>query len=321
MDEKSIIQLARKIFGDYLIHGDINDDASILSFSRDTLYVLTMDTLSRSADFPALFSSFDMGWKVVAVSLSDIAAMGATPLGFMLSCCFDSQFQESKIDKFFYGVKSCLNEFSTSFLGGDTNKSEDASFSGFCIGLCEQKNILLRKNAKVNDIIFLTNSVGLASAGLDLILHLEDRIGPQYYQLLNAFYRPYPRVKDALRIKHLVNSATDISDSLAISLYNIATNSKKGMKIFADRLRIHPQVENIAHLMRKDIYQYVLYGGEDFELLFTAPAKNTEKIIQLLSELGTEVYPIGKVISDRKVILSKEGKEEELSMEGFQHII
>ena len=279
----------------------VPDDTAILEFG-DTNLISTCDMLIESKHFPKEMSYFQMGFKAVTVNVSDLAAMGATPLGFLLSIAFPKDFAVNEFKEIIDGVISACDYYGIPLIGGDTNEASEIIISGTALGLCD--NPLMKNTANEGDLICLTGNIGLAALGFNLN---EDNI------YTKKSLEPIARLKEGIMIKDAgATSATDITDGLASELYEMKSDSL-GFMIYEDRLEISDEFKEISSRLNLDYLDLILHVGEDFELVFTM-GKNCN--------LDMDYIVIGEVNSSNKVqITLSDGEVKEIKNKGYNHYV
>uniref|UniRef100_A0A7J2THM5 Thiamine-monophosphate kinase n=1 Tax=Archaeoglobus fulgidus TaxID=2234 RepID=A0A7J2THM5_ARCFL len=286
MKEFELLKIAEEIFGNEDIDVPAGKhDAAFLRYKDDFL-VLTCDTVNEISDFPKFMEPEEYGKMAVAVTLSDLAGSGAKPLVFLNSISLREP-DEGLLRKIMLGIKEWAEKFDVKVAGGDIDFSPIITISGFAIG--RAKRILTRHGAKVGDKVFITDNLGKAQLCLKMLEKGFRRSELPYAQKL---YTPEPRISEGIKISEFANALTDISDSLAISANLIAKAS--GVKIIIERRKL-----DLSHLTdfvsEEEAIELFLYGGGDYELLFTAED----------SDLGIEIGRVEKgqgVYLDRKIV-------------------
>ena len=296
--EFALINRISKIIGKPSINivKGIGDDAAVIKPSKNKLLVITTDTLIEDIHFSFdYFSFYDLGWKSLAASLSDIASMGAIPTAAVVSIGIPSKIEVRDIDGFYKGMKKLADKYKVSIAGGDTVSSPDKVYiSVTLLGEVSKKNLLLRRGAKPGDLIMVTGDLGGAAPGKKT-KHL----------------RPEPRLKESRIIaKCGATSMIDSSDGLSRSLNEICASSRTGSVIFEKKL---PAAKGAS-------LTEVLHGGEDYELVFTCPSGRAGEIIRKLKGLAkASVIGIVTKNKNKMVIAGLDGKERKLETKGFEH--
>ncbi len=284
---------------------DIIPDDTAITQLNDSNLISTCDMLIQSRHFPKNMSYFEMGFKSVTVNVSDLAAMGAEPLGFLLSIALPKDLSLDAFKQIINGVIDACNFYSIPLIGGDTNEASEIIISGTALGLSDEP--LMKDTYQIDDLIIVTGDIGHAALGFNL--DLQDNI------YVNKALKPIARLKEGILIKNAgATSATDITDGLASELYEIKKDGF-GFMIFEEMLDITDEYKDIAEKLGLDYLDLMLYVGEDFELLFTINENN-------LDNLDIDYKVIGRVTSSDKVELTLEnGFVCEIKNKGYEHYV
>ncbi len=279
----------------------VADDTAVTRFS-DTNLISTCDMLIASKHFPSRMSYFQMGFKSVTVNVSDLAAMGADPLGFLLSIALPKDLEVEHFKEIIDGVINACNYYNIPLLGGDTNEATDIIISGTALGLCD--NPLLKNTANEGDFLCITGDIGLAALGFNLN---EDNI------YTDKSLKPLARLKEGKIIKDAgATSATDITDGLASELYEMKRDSL-GFMIHEDKLEISDEFKEISSKLELDYLELILHVGEDFELVFT---------VSDVDDLDIDFKVIGEVNNSNKIqITLSNGEIKEIDNRGYNHYV
>jgi len=289
MRETEVLRLIRQTIA------DAGDDAALVPF-RDTQLVLTTDMLHRTTDFPQAASPHTIGWRSVAVSLSDLAAMGASPLAVLLALG-DPRLDEPLIRGILDGAVACCRSVGARLVGGDVDRHAELTLVSTAVG--EAARPVGRGGAQVGDLVCVTGTLGRTQAALALFDAGEAAEGDE------LFCFP-PRIAWGLRIALVATSLIDVSDGLAHSLHLLCGEGGVGCVIEAASLPILPALaEAVPASARREA---ILFGGEDYELLFTVP----EPALPRLD--GVPVTVIGRVTPEAVLL---DGVE--LPDRGYEH--
>jgi thiamine-monophosphate kinase len=308
---------------DYLIKG-IGDDCAVLRKDSKSCFLVTTDTLVAGVHFDlAWHPPLLLGRKSAAVNLSDIAAMGGQPRFALLNLAFPGS-APVWLDDFLAGFHEMLQEYGTHLVGGDTVKSSnDISITVTIIGEAPEDLICYRSGAVNGDLVFVSGSLGDAAAGLALCRSGFSEENPeQWQQLCRAHLDPEPQVLlgRVLAESGLVHAMMDISDGLATDLAHICTESRVGAEIFKENLPISGQLQAAAGKLGNPVLDWVLKGGEDYQLLFTVSPDNEQELRQLVAkQTGREISVIGRIIEGQGVFLLNGLEREEVSYQGYDH--
>ena len=273
----------------------VGDDAAVVAAGRDDATVISTDTLLEGIDFDlTYFPLKHLGYKAVAVGVSDILAMNAQPEQVMISIGVSSKLSVEALDDLYEGVDFACKELGVDLVGGDTTASVTGLVINItAIGRAKRKALSYRSGAQFNDLICLTGNLGAAYLGLQLLERekrvLKDVTNPEpqfagYEYLLQRYLKPRARkdIVDILAEEKIVpTSMIDISDGLASEVLQICKASKCGARIYLDRIPIAKQTTALAEEMHIDPVVAALNGGGDYELLFTVPLAMQEQVMRL----------------------------------------
>mgnify|MGYP001773328932 CR=1 FL=1 len=281
----------------------IGDDCAVIPFAKTNL-LLTTDMLHRHTDFPEGITPYTIGWRAVAVSLSDIAAMGGRPLGVVIALGAP-EFEKSFLEELFEGALACCEACKTQLLGGDTDRHSELTLVTTALG--EAPKPVLRSGAHLEELVCVTGDLGRTAVALRLLKEKE-------YDQANELLRFVPRLREGQALAPLASSMIDISDGLARSLYQLAEASGVGFRIDATAIPFALEVEEIAR-DQDEIFEMGLFFGEDFELLFTLPQ---EKLFE--ARKSCEFTIIGRVVAHGEGVTMQLGPERiPLPDRGYEH--
>lgn len=262
----------------------IGDDAALLQVPADRQLVVTMDTLVAGRHFPPQTTAFDIGWKALAVNLSDLAAMGASPAWATLSLTMPAV-DEAWLEGFSKGFFQLAERYQVELVGGDTTRGP-LSITVQLHGLVERGKAVRRTAARAGQRLFVTGTPGDAACALQAI-QAGDKAHPDLLQRLN---RPEPRVDFGLALTGTGAAAIDISDGLLADLGHILDASQCGVTLWVDQLPCSPGLESVQNTAALACQ---LYGGDDYELCFSVDADQVEQLSQsaqrqlvLMTEIG-----------------------------------
>ncbi|WP_298498959.1 thiamine-phosphate kinase [uncultured Methanobrevibacter sp.] len=284
---------------------DIVADDTAISKLDGTNLISTCDMLIQSRHFPENMSYFEMGFKSVTVNVSDLAAMGASPLGFLLSIAIPKDLPIDDFKQIIDGVLGACSFYSIPLIGGDTNEASEIIISGTALGLCDKP--LLKNSYSIGDLVVITGDIGHAALGFNL--KTQDNIYSK------KSLKPIARLKEGIMIKEAnATSATDITDGLASELYEIKKDGF-GFMIYEEMLNISDEFKRMARQLNLDYLDLILHVGEDFELLFTIAKEDLEK-------LDMDYIVIGEVNSSDKVELTLQNDIViEIENRGYEHYV
>lgn len=292
----------------------IGDDAAIIDAPADRQLVVAADTLVESVHFPASTPAQHIGYRALAVNLSDLAAMGAEPRWYTL-CLTMPQVDERWLEDFCGGLQRASAGLRLGLIGGDTT-SGALAVSVQILGLVRPGGGLLRSGARVGDAVFVTGTTGDAAAGLALLQAGAVASDRDRY-LVDRFYRPEPRLAVAALLPEVATSCIDISDGLLADLGHICRASGVGARIRAADL---PLSEALASRGRGRALPLALGGGDDYELCFTAPVQQLSAVRDMARRTGTRCTRIGEIVAEPGVDCVDENNATlALKQVGYEH--
>jgi thiamine-monophosphate kinase len=289
----------------------LGDDAAAVRLGSRYL-VASTDLVARKTHFPPITTPYQMGWMVAAVNFSDIAAMGASPLGLLVAMGLPRETDLDTVEGMVEGIATCAERVSGEYLGGDTKECEDICLVGTALGIVRTDGILLRSGARPGDLLAITGGLGLAGAGWAEIE--EEEHNPTARR---ALLEPMPRVKEGtlLSASGSVTSCMDTSDGLAMSVHELARRGGVGFRIDAPSLPVHPDARDVAEGLGQDAEGWALFSGGDYQLLFTV---RPEGLRTLRSMLGKDLSVIGETTGSG-IVLERDGRSVPLEDRGFEH--
>ncbi len=305
-----------------LIQG-IGDDVAVVQFGRKYL-LLTTDVLIEDVHFMRSWTNpYLLGKKSLAVNLSDIAAMGGIPKYFLISIGVPQTLSFTFISSFYRGLKEEAKKFNVDLIGGDTSLSEKLMINICLIGKGERGKLIFRKGAEVGDDLYVSGTLGDAALGLKF---LEDkRMKKKPKGLIERHLAPTPRIElgQALAQQRLAHAMIDISDGLLSDTQHLLEESRVGARIWEERLPLSKNYFRWVRRYSREPYQLALRGGEDYELLFTAPKKVRTKISSLSHSLGLPVTCIGEILPENEglQLIHRNGKIQVPTQLGFDHFL
>ena len=315
MNEFELIDKIVSLLGDTTHGGGINvgpgDDAAVLSTGADEQLVVTTDVLIEGTHFPSGSRSDLIGYRAIAVNLSDIAAMGAEPRFLTVALTLD-QVEHEWIQGFAKGIAFCASKYGAKIVGGNIARGA-LSVAVTAIGVVPGRQCLLRSTAQVGDDIYVTGSVGAASSaveeGLKIpLLGLHELWVQRFDAVACRYFMPEPRLRMGIALRDVASAAIDISDGLVADLGHVTRLSGVGAEIELDQVPVWKSLEP----------GFAISGSDDYELLFTAPPKSYERILRLATGVGTDVSRIGKVTAGDVVTVHGEVDSADLP-KGYRH--
>lgn len=301
----------------------IGDDCAIISTNSKTDLVITADLLVEEIDFQLSSTTEEfIGHKALAVSLSDVAAMGAKPLWALVSIGIPEKiWNKDFVEKFYKGWFNLAGKFNVELIGGDISRTPDKIVIDSIVGGEAKKNrAILRSGARAGDLIYVTGKLGGAAAGLRLLekgFRCETEKGWRRNLILKQL-TPNPQVEIGATLSkaNLATSMLDLSDGLSSDLGHLCEASSVGARIYADKIPFNKNLQAVLK-ENEDEISLALNGGEDFELLFTVKPKNKNKLEKLLAK---KVSLIGEITGNAgNIELIAKSKIIKLEAQGFRH--
>lgn len=294
----------------------VGDDAALIDVTAGYELAVSTDMLVEGRHFFPDADPYALGRKALAVNLSDLAAMGATPRWFTLSLALP-RFVQTWLEAFSRGLFEEAAAFDVDLIGGDTTRGP----LNICIqimGEVPAGQALRRDGARVGDDVWLSGDLGLAAVGLAALrgtLQLSDELKQR---CLTRLHTPTPRVTLGLALRGLANSAIDVSDGLLADLGHILERSQVGAELEIEAIptdaALHGRMQEI------DVRDAVLGGGDDYELCFTAPVSNRQRIADLPPQLNLPLTIIGRIVAGRRLkLLDRDGRQIAVTRTGHDH--
>ena len=295
----------------------VGDDCAITSIPAGYQLAITTDTLVEGTHFLPSISPADLAYKSVAVNLSDLAAMGATPTWMSLALTLP-EIKEAWLAEFSQSLFAILDRYSMSLIGGDTTKGP-LSITLTAQGFLPENQGLFRHQAKVGDWIFVSGFLGDSAAGLDLLLQNRKIENESDRYFIQRHLHPTPRVELGLALRAFSCCALDISDGLLADLGHILERSQVGAEIYLENLPLSHHL--CTQYEQTQAEKFALTGGEDYELCFTVSEEKREEMEQVLRSQGIKVTCIGQILPATSGLnLLKNGKKMALPTHiGFDH--
>lgn len=275
----------------------VGDDTAAIKFPKNTTVLATTDTLVEDVHFSLKYSSFyQLGWKAMAVNISDIAAMAGTPKFALVTLGLKSKMNVNDIESIYKGMKDVAKKFGVSIIGGDIVKSPKSLF--ITVDLLGHSDAPIKRiGAKPGDMVMAFGNFGASAAGLRLLQKKKKNS-----ILANAHLMPHPMIKEASSVAKYASSMIDNSDGLARCLHEICDRSKVGAIIDLDSIDV----------ARGASIEEAFIGGEDYNIVFTVPEKLVPKV------RGAVV--IGEIVKQKGIIIRDTcGCKVKLKAGGFEH--
>lgn len=295
----------------------VGDDCAITSIPSGYQLAITTDTLVEGTHFLPSISPADLAYKSVAVNLSDLAAMGATPTWMSLALTLP-EIKEAWLAEFSQSLFAILDRYGVSLIGGDTTKGP-LSITLTAQGFLPKNQGLFRHQAKVGDWIFVSGFLGDSAAGLDLLLQNRKIENESDRYFIQRHLHPTPRVELGLALRAFSCCALDISDGLLADLEHILERSQVGAEIYLENLPLSHHL--CTQYEQTQAEKFALTGGEDYELCFTVSEEKRKEMEQVLRSQGIKVTCIGQILPATSGLnLLKNGEKVALPEHcGFDH--
>lgn len=310
----------------------ISDDAAVYRTAGDRVHLITTDTLVEGIHFDRAFMPLEhLGFKALSVNVSDIVAMNASPRYATVAIGVPQNTSVEMIETIYEGLKQACEAYGVTIIGGDTNAAHGLSLSIAVVGEGDEDDIVYRKGAQLGDKICVTGDVGSSFAGLKVLLRNRERLEEHgedfepelddYSYVIRRHLAPPAQLKTVrdwadggIRPTALI----DISDGLSSEVHHICEASEVGAQLYEPALPIDPETRNTATEFGEDVTIYALFGGEDYELVFTLPEKDLDALDpQTFSVVGE----IQEADDPKQPVLMQRANGENLPLDpgGFDH--
>lgn len=287
----------------------IGDDCAVSSVPANSELVSCVDTLVMGRHFPIGTSAYAIGFKAVAVNLSDLASMGATPYAILLGISLPSELaNDDFLAELVRGVGDVCGQFGVELIGGDTTGSSVLTLSVTALGFVPKGQAIKRAGANIDDVVCVSGDIGLASVALQAVLQGKNT------PLQPALDLPQSQVALGQALRGFASSMIDISDGLGQDLGHILTASKVGAVIELDKIPTHDELNQLPFEQK---YQHIINGGDDYQLLFTISLDNLAHFQNKHPNLP--IYPIGQIVAGNTLTLCYQGGQVMMSIQGWQH--
>lgn len=302
----------------------VGDDTAVLDMGGGKWLLFTTDMMVEEVHFSLNYSAmWQVGWKLLAVNLSDIAAMGGRPAHALVSVAVPPHMSVSELMELYRGLREAAETYRVNLVGGDTVSSRERLVLNLALlGEVEAGKAVYRKGARPGDHIYVTGTLGAAAAGLHLWQNPSLACSPQaadYCKQAHAV--PKPRLAAGRFLaRYGVTAMDDISDGLANEIHEICRSGGVGCLLRAADLPVNPHAGEVAARAGIDPVAWVLFGGEDFELVFTAAPEEPENLQHAAGAVGVEIYQVGVITNSPAIVLEKaDGTAVPLQRGGYDH--
>ncbi|MDO8552658.1 MAG: thiamine-phosphate kinase [bacterium] len=324
-------ELIRKLTSSFSIKNKdvvvgVGDDCAVIKSSSSRYILATVDAQVAGVHFLPETPPERIGQKAVAVSISDIAAMGGTPKHCLVSLFLPKNIADNYVERVYRGITRECRAYSIDVVGGNITSAHQFAIDVALLGEVNPKNVLLRRGARVGDKVLVTGSLGNAGAGLYLLQNPRTQVPAAVRKLLVAKQNnPTPRVWESSIIAHArkATAMIDISDGLAQDMLHIAEQALVGVTLYENQLLVSREVKSFCKATGKNPSEFALAGGEDYELLFTAPPSHANALIRKVKkETGTAVTVIGEITKKEmgNWLILNNGRKKQLKPDGWNHL-
>ena len=298
----------------------LTDDAAFVGLGAGQELVVTSDALIEGVHFRRADPAEKIGAKALRVNLSDLAAKGAEPVGYLLALCLPAWTDESWISQFASGLAEDQQRFQLSLLGGDTTAIPGPLVITItALGTVPTGTAIRRGGARPGDLVFVSGTVGDAASGLSLLKAAGSAGSPRESELIERYLLPEPRLSVGRRLRGIATAALDVSDGLLADLNHIAGVSRVRITVEAPRLPLSAGFigQNGDHIGAR---AQAATGGDDYEIAFTAPPEARQTIARIAAETGVAISEIGRVGTGTGVLLvDAEGQPVPIERLGYVH--
>ena len=317
MDEFKLIEkIKQKYYRQPTLIKGVGDDAAVFKQTNQSI-VTAVDTFVENVHFikNKTMSTKDVGYRCLAVNISDLAAMGAIPKFYLVSVVIPSNWEEYEVLNVFSGLEEMAKKYNMDLIGGDTVSGASFVLSITVIGYANERDIRFRSQAKKDDVVFVTGTLGDSAVGFQVLTNKLKINNERYF--IRRHRKPEPQVKFSQAIKPLDRVClNDISDGISNELNEIAKASKVSIMIEDELIPVRKELKSLdQYLVEKLKYT----GGEDFELVGTTSEENWDKIKEIAKNINIQVTKIGKVTPGKpyNVYLNK---NKVLKNKGYIHL-
>lgn len=311
LNESQIIQIFQSSFGRKKF---VAEDVETFKIGKK-VGVVKIDTLVASTDVLPRMKLSDIARKSVVASISDFASKGVRPLYCIISVSLPKNFSKSKINQLAKGFSAASKEFGFKILGGDTNKANDLVISVVLFGLAER--ITSRRGAHQGDIVVVSGPFGLNASALKIFLEGKKAAGRFRRFAERSVMRPLPRLDFGIDAAPLLSASMDSSDGLSTCLVELAKQSNKRFVI--TKLPVAKGVKEFASANKLDLFDLVLNGGEEYEIVATVPLPNFQKLTKIAKRHKVNLIKIGTVQKGRGVFLHDGKRRMRIMDRGWSH--
>jgi thiamine-monophosphate kinase len=299
----------------------IGDDGAVFRPAPDHLAVITTDAMVERVHFDLSYTPLEsLGWKALAINISDVAAMGGIPRHGVVSLAIPETWKVEDVQSLYEGMTRCGRMYGCAIIGGDTVCSQrDAFLSVTVVGEVEENKVIRRSGSRIGDVLCVTGELGGSRTGLEVLRSGTDK--EQFPRSVQCFLEPMPRVREAGQLiqEMAVSAMIDISDGLASEIGHLCRESGLGCVIDQEEIPIHPEAVLWSQKQHMKSWEFALQSGEEYELLFTTTRAELEKW-QNQNRSQLTVTILGTMVSDKEgAVIQKDGEKQPLVSRGWDH--
>jgi len=295
------------------------DDASAIPLGGGRALIVNTDMLVWETDIPTGMTPYQAARKCVVMNISDLAAKGVQPTAFMPNVGLPNDYLITDVEEIAKGFEAGAREYDAYVVGGDTNEASEIVMAGIAFGVIDEAKLMKRSGAAPGDTIATTGCFGLTSAAFKILLKGAPCPEKIREKILNSVYMPNAKVKEglALATTGLVTSCMDSSDGLAVSLHDLSRSTGHGYHL--NTLPTDPLANEFASYNNLESADLTLFGGEEYELIFTFSPENEDKIRKALEKVGCTPQIIGNVTENKAITITVDGETVEIPAGGWDH--
>jgi thiamine-monophosphate kinase len=295
------------------------DDVMAVSLGDGRAAVLNTDMLVWKTDIPQGMTHYQAARKAVVMNFSDLGAKGVRPQAFLASLGIPRELSVGDAEEMARGFENGAREYGGYVIGGDTNEAVDIIISGVAYGVAYEDKLVKRKGAKPGDILATTGLFGDTSAAFKILVEGYDAPGRLKDSLVKSVYMPKARVDEGVALSESgsASASIDSSDGLAVSLHDLSWSSGVGFRV--ERLPTSQGAKAFAGLHGLDPGDLALYGGEEYELVFTIKPGELDVARDALRGVNCELIELGRATDNKRITLVEEGREKPIGKGGWEH--
>ncbi|MBI4665730.1 MAG: thiamine-phosphate kinase [Nitrospinae bacterium] len=327
--ELAIIQKVERLFGPQTVKLKnlsigIGDDCAAFRPPPGKEVLVTTDSLVENVHFrQAGLDSRLLGIKTAMVNLSDIASMGGTPKYALLSIILPGHLEERCINQFLAGFRFALDKYNCGVIGGNVSSGKEASFTVTAIGEVDKRLTLKRNGARAGEHIFITGTPGDSALGFEVLNRRGKTLTKDEKYLARRHMAPTARVEwgQIIAKERLASAMIDVSDGVGLDLERMMKASSARAEVFLDRFPMSAPARRLLEKQGPGLWQKILSGGEDYELIFTVPQGRLKKTARLIREKRLTATCIGQVLNGKPGVAFFDGmgRKVELKNKGYLH--